>query len=319
MSSYEIYITDRNFKDTEIEENKIKNNIKANIYDLVNKDLTRKKSEEEIIKYGKNADALLVQYSQITEKVINNLPKLKVIARYGVGLDVIDINAATKNKIHIVNVPKYCIEEVSDHVLSFIFCFSRKIIVQNNAVKSGNWEIVTRKLNRIKGRTLGLIGFGNIARNLVKKIESLNFQILVYDPYIKKNIIEKKFNVKVTSFEQLLNKSDFISIHVPLTNETKYLISTEEFKKMKETVSIINTSRGSVIEEKALIKALQEKQISGAALDVFEKEPVSTNNPLLKMNNVIVTPHTAYFSVESEKKMRVNVIQGVINFLKNKS
>jgi len=310
MMAFKVYITDRNF-DSLKPEKQVLGEIDAELYDL------NAKNEAEIIDKAGDADAFLVQFAKITEEVIESLPKLKVIGRYGIGVDVIDIESATKNNICVVNVPDYCIEEVADHTMGLLLGIIRKIPTQNIAMKKGRWDMSFKSIKRIRGSSLGILGFGSIPRNLVKKVSNWGLDIRVYDPFISKEI-EMKYNIELTDFEKVLCCSDYISIHTPLNKKTKHLIGYEEFVKMKNSVYIINTARGSIIDEKALIKALKNNIIAGAALDVFEDEPISFDNPLLKMDNVITTPHISYYSAESEYEMQAGAAKGVVDVLQGK-
>jgi len=310
MMAFKVYITDRNF-DSLKPEKQVLGEIDAELYDL------NAKNEAEIIDKAGDADAFLVQFAKITEEVIESLPKLKVIGRYGIGVDVIDIESATKNNICVVNVPDYCIEEVADHTMGLLLGIIRKIPTQNIAMKKGRWDMSFKSIKRIRGSSLGILGFGSIPRNLVKKVSNWGLDIRVYDPFISKEI-EKKYNIELTDFDKVLCCSDYISIHTPLNKKTKHLIGYEEFVKMKNSVYIINTARGSIIDEKALIKALKNNIIAGAALDVFEDEPISFDNPLLKMDNVITTPHISYYSAESEYEMQAGAAKGVVDVLQGK-
>lgn len=271
MFKWKVLITDYLFKSIEYEK-KILSDIGVEVIEA------QCQSENEVIKRAKGVDGLIVERASITRKVIESLPQLKVIARYGIGIDVVDLKAASERKVFVLNVPDYCIDEVSDHALTLLLASARKIIPLNNYLKSGNWGFhFAQPFYRIKGRILGLIGFGNIARKLAEKANSLGLSILTYDPYISNEVMQNYEYVKKIDFLELLKKSDFISIHVPLTKNTKNMVSIKEINLMKKSAIIINTSRGGIINEKDLIKALISKRITGAALDVFEKEPLNNN------------------------------------------
>jgi len=312
MPKFKILVTDYEYESLKIEEKIIQENggelLKAQC-----------KTEEEVINAAKDVDGLLVQYAPIGRKVFESLPKLKVVARYGIGVDVIDVTAATEHDVAVLNVPDYCVEEVSDHALALLLACGRKIVLLNSLVKEGKWDYkLAKPIYRLKNKTLGLIGFGKIARNLAKKASSLGLKILSFDPFLDHKIT-KHFNVELVNFNTLLRASDYISIHVPLNQDTKHLISIDQFEMMKKSAYLINTSRGPIIDEKALINALRNNQISGAALDVTEEEPLNKNSDLLNMENVIITPHTAWYSEESELTLHKNVAEGVVDFLTGKS
>jgi len=262
------------------------------------------KSEENIISRAKDFQGLLVQYAPITSKVINNLPKLKAIAVYAIGVDNIDVEAATKKKVYVINVPSFCEDEVSNHALGLLIACNRKILYCNHQVKNGIWGYIEAgPIYRFKGRRLGLLGFGKIARLLAKKTCALGLEVFVFDPYIKDDIV-KEYGAKPVDFNFLIKNSHYISIHLPLTKETRHLINKDVISKMRKDAYLINTSRGGVIDEKALINALKEGLIQGAGLDVFEEEPISENCLLKKLNNVIITPHIAWYSITAEEELR---------------
>jgi len=270
-------------------------------------------TEDEIIEAAKDADAILTGGAQMTRRVLESLPKCKVIVRYGVGYDTIDVDAATDNGVIVVNNPafQWCIEEVSNQAITLLLACAKKLAFLNDGTKQGRWAECKRAqapMVSIHGQTLGLIGCGNIGRMTGRKAQCFSLKLLGYDPYVDKSLA-KKDGITLVSLSELLKESDFVSIHTFLNEETRYLMGEKEFKQMKPTAYIINTARGPVIDEPALIKALQEKQIAGAGLDVFEKEPVDPDNPLLKMDNVVVTPHSASYSDVAFKLNRVIVGQ----------
>jgi D-3-phosphoglycerate dehydrogenase / 2-oxoglutarate reductase len=305
---FKVVITDAEYESFEIENEEL-NKIGAEVV------LGQCKTEDEIIKIAKDADGLLVQYASITRRVIESLQKCKVIARYGIGVDSIDIEAATEHGICIVNVINYCIDEVSDHTIALVLACVRKIVMLNNAVKKGIWNFkISKPIFRLRNMKLGLVGFGNIARMVSHKAQAFGLSVLAYDPYISSSDMTQN-NVKKVNLEDLLAEADIISLHLPLTKTTKYMFTEKEFKLMKNTAFIINTSRGSLIKEEDLYKALNEKWIAGAALDVTEKEPIDSNNNLLKLDNIIITPHVSFYSDESLKDLQRNAAKGVAQVL----
>ncbi|MBA7545786.1 D-3-phosphoglycerate dehydrogenase [subsurface metagenome] len=268
-------------------------------------------TEDEMIEAAKDADAIITWGAQITRRVMEALPKCKVIVRYGIGFDTIDVDAATDNDILVVNVPDFCWEEVSNHAITLLLACAKKLALLNDLTKQGLWAESKRAqapMGSIYGQTLGIIGCGNIGRMTARKAQCFGLKILGYDPYVDKSLA-KESGITLVSLPELLKESDFVSVHALLNKETWHLIGEGEFKQMKPTAYFINTSRGSVVDEPALIKALQEKWIAGAALDVFEKEPVDLDNPLLKMDNVVVTPHSASYSDVAFKRLRTSVGQ----------
>jgi D-3-phosphoglycerate dehydrogenase len=256
----------------------------------------------------------------LTRDVLSQLKNVKVISIYGVGTDTIDLKAAKEYNIIVANVPDYGISEVADHTMALILSLLRKVSMLDKALRKHEWKRIRGNIDymrktfgeikRLSTLNLGLIGFGRIARAVAERAKVFGFKIIAYDPYVPKEVFEKA-NVQSVGFDYLLKESDIISIHVLLTEETRHMIGEQEFKKMKKSAFIVNTSRGAVIDENALIKALKEKTIAGAALDVFEKEPLSKDSPLLQMDNVILTPHIAWYSEEAmldqKRKTALNV------------
>ena len=268
-------------------------------------------TEDEIIKAAGDADALLVIFAPMTRRVVEKLPKLKVIVRYGIGYDTVDVNAATDNGILLVNIPDFCLEEVSNHAITLLLTLGGKLVLLNEVTKQGRWaesQLARASVGAPYEQTLGLVGCGSIGRRMAKKAQCFGLRILGYDPYVDESIA-KEYGITLLSLPELLKESDFVSVHTLLNKETWHLIGEKELKQMKPTAYFINTARGAVVDEAALIKALQEKWIAGAGLDVFEKEPVDPDNPLLRMDNVIVTPHCCSHSVASVKRLRTSVAQ----------
>ena len=268
------------------------------------------KTEEDVIKIGSNMDGLLVSYIPIGKKVIENLHKCKVIVKYAVGVDNIDLEAATLKKIFIANVPRYCVKEVSTHTIALLLNLVRKISKYDQSVKRGCWDpLVGNPIFRMENRVLGIIGFGNIGKKVVQKIRPFGLSILVYDPVITEKTISK-YGGKKVDLNTLLNQSDYISLHCPLNKYTKHLIDLREIEIMKKGVFIINTSRGEIINQKALYKALQDGKIAGAALDVLEKDPPLFADTM-NSDKIIYTPHVAWNSVEAERELRKSAAQEV--------
>ena len=270
-------------------------------------------TEDEVIEAAKDADEIITQYAPITRRVVESLKRCKVIARYGVGVDNIDVEAATEHKIIVANVPDFCIDEVSTHTMALILACARGIILLDRKIKEKKWDFTLAKpLFRTHGKILGLFGLGNIARAVAKKASGFGFKIIAYDPYVSK----VNLGVKLVELSQLLTDSDFVSIHVPLTTETRHSFGKNELKVMKKTAYLINTSRGPIINEKDLYIALKERWIAGAALDVMEKEPPDWENSLLKLDNLIITPHISFYSEESYIELKTKVAQAVLSVLK---
>jgi len=270
-------------------------------------------TEDEVIEAAKDADGIINQYAPMNRRVIESLKRCKVIARYGVGVDNIDVEAATEHKIIVANVPDYCVDEVSTHALALILACARGITLLDRKIRDKKWDFTLAKpLFRTQGKTLGLFGLGRIARMVAQKASGFGIKIIAYDPYVSK----VNLGVKLVELSQLLTDSDFVSIHVPLTAETRHSFGENELKKMKKTAYLINTSRGSIIDEKALYQALKNRWIAGAALDVMEKEPPDWNSSLLQLDNLIITPHISFYSEESYVELKTKVAQAVLSVLK---
>lgn len=299
-------VSDYPFEDLEIE-NRMLGEIDAEVIDC---DKDAEFSEE-----AKDADAILTTYDDVNREIIESLEKCQIIARYGIGVDNVDIEAATEKGMYVTNVPDYCIHEVADHALALMLTYLRKVIPYQNSTKSGEWDIsVGEPIHRLQGLTLGLMGFGKIARELAKKAKAIGLDIITSDPYISEDIVEE-IGAELVEKDELIETSDVISVHVPLTDETKHMFSENEFKKMKDNTLIINTSRGPVIDTEALNKAVENGEIQGAALDVMEKEPLEEDNPLLTRDDVIVTPHAGWYSEESLIELREKATSRVIETL----
>ncbi len=304
---WKVVITDCDHVDIE-EEKKVFAQIGA---DLI---WAKLKKEEELIRECRDADGLLNQYARMTRKVLENLPRVKAIARYGVGVDSIDLEAATDLGIIVANVPDYCIDEVAIQALTMLMALIRKTAFFDQKVKSGQWDFQQgMPIHRIRGKTLGLVGCGKIGLQVAKIVSSLGVRVLAFDPYI-----QKLEGIDLVDLDTLLRESDFISIHCPLTESTRHLIGESAFRKMRKNPLIINTSRGPVIDEKALIEALKEGRVSGAGLDVLEKEPPDLQNPLLKMENVLLSPHMGFYSEESIKELNLRTAESIADVLLGK-
>ncbi|UCD09115.1 MAG: C-terminal binding protein [Dehalococcoidales bacterium] len=274
-------------------------------------------TEDEIINAVKDADAVITTAARLTRRVMENTPKCRVIVRYGIGYDTLDVDAATENGIVIVNIPDYCFEEVSNHAITLILACAKKLVLLDGCVKRGEWKRGVESLapmGSIYGQTLGLIGCGNIGRRTARKAQCFDLNTIGYDPYADESLAED-YGISLIGLPELLERSDYISIHTPLNSETRHLIGVEEFQQMKNNACIINTARGGIIDEIALIKALEEKRIAGAGLDVFENEPLDPESPLILMENVVTLPHSAYYSEIADKRLRTSVGQEAARIL----
>lgn len=307
---FKVVFTDYDFTDIDIEKS-VFEKLDCDIVELQSKD------EDKLAEECQDADGLIVQYAPISEKVIDKMGNCKVISRYGIGIDTIDIEAATKKGINICNVPDYCLDEVADHSLALILSLGRKVVKLTNTVKSGIWDAVgtAKPIFNFSKQVLGIVGFGKIPQNLYPKAKTFFGKILVYDPYLP-DTVKKQFNLNMASFYEILHNSDFISIHCPINETTFHLFGQREFQLMKPTAFIINTSRGGIINTKELYLALINGHLAGAGLDVLEDEPPGMDNELLKLDNVIITSHAAFYSESSIEDLKYKTALNVLKVLK---
>jgi D-3-phosphoglycerate dehydrogenase len=262
------------------------------------------KSEEELMENTADADGVFVQYAYISRRVIENMKNCQIIVRYGIGIDCIDVAAATEHGIMVANVPDYGLQDVADHTVALLLAAARKITLSNQLVKSGTWDFKRAKpLYRLEGRMLGLVAFGSIGRMVADRMKPFGLQIQAYDPWVSDEILDKHSVTRV-DFDTLLSTSDFISLHVPLVSATHQMINKEAFSKMKKSAILINTARGGLVDEDALVTVLQSGCLAGAALDVASCEPINPNSPLLEMDNVIITPHVAWYTEEAQYRLQ---------------
>lgn len=269
----------------------------------------------EIMRVAEEADALLVTYAQITAPMIRQMRRCRIIARFGIGVDNVDIAEATKAGIVVTRVPDYCIEEVADHAMALLLALARKIPLANALAQGGRWELAALiPIHRLRGSTLGLVGFGRIPQAVTPRAQAFGLKVVSYDPFVAGDVMAAA-GVEKVEFAELLKSSDFISIHAPLTRETTALFNSDSFRQMKSSVYVINTARGPIVDETALAKALDARQVAGAALDVLPKEPLS-DSPLLHRNNVILTPHMSFYSVESLVDLQTKAAEEVVRVLR---
>ena len=253
--------------------------------------------EDEVIGRARDADALIISSTPVTRGVMSALEGLKVVVRTGVGYDVIDVPAATDLGVIVVNVPDIWVREVANHALALLLAWNRKIITLDKNVHAGKWGggVPGAWTGSLHGETVGIVGLGNIGSAFARRVAAFETKLIAHDPYVEDSRF-RALGVERVSLEALAERSDYVSVHTLLNAETRHLIGEAFFKRMKPTAILINTSRGPVVDELALTKALKDKRLAGAALDVWEREPVAADNPLLGMDNVIATPHAAYFS-----------------------
>ncbi|WRS27871.1 C-terminal binding protein [Oscillospiraceae bacterium MB08-C2-2] len=273
------------------------------------------KTEAELIEAVQDVDAVIVQYANITRPVIEAMKKCKMVIKYGIGVNNIDADAATEKGIYVCNVPDYGVEEVSNHAIVLMLSLAKKLTLLNDRMRSGKWGYTPSvPLYRLNGSTLGLVGLGRIPSLVAKKMAGFGLNIVAYDPYAQ-GAAAKELGVTLVDFDTLCKTSDFVSIHCPQTPQTTHLFNSEVFAKMKKTAYLVNTARGPIVDEAALIEALKSGEIAGAGLDVFEEEPLASASELLKLDNVIATPHCAWYSEEAISTLQRKVAEEVVNVL----
>jgi D-3-phosphoglycerate dehydrogenase len=318
MSHYKIVFTDYYYPDNNSEIDILKKLGDVEIIDCTKIIPGGIKDEDKVIEYAADADAIIVQFAKISRKVIENLKNCKIISRYAIGVDIIDLDAAREKGIVVANVPDYCIEEVSDTAIAHIFNCLRKVTLANNLLSQGEWAYVKVKpIHRFSAHKVGLVAFGHIARRVAEKLQPFEVSLMAYDPYFKEQ--EKYPWVKFVSLEELLAQSDIISVHAPLNKESHHLINRDRFALMKNGVIIINTSRGGLIDEVAFAEAIDTGKIASAGLDVLEyfdeeySKSVLTKYP----DKVFITPHFGWYSEEAisdlQSKTALNVYEMLIN------
>lgn len=311
MSQYKVVITDHEYETVD-QERAILGQIGAAVYDYQLRDA------EDIVEVAKDCDGLIVQFAQVPEKLIAALPRLKVISRYATGVDGIDLAAASARGIMVTNVPDYCSEEVALHTLTLLLELNRRILEFGRWTRQGNWYGSGIAVHSMKNAVVGIIGFGRITRKLIAKLRPNCDHIWVYSDHAQAKEIAVLGAVK-KGFDELCRNADYISIHCPLNASTEGMFNMDVFRKMKSSAAIVNMARGGIVKEPDLIQALQKGVIAGAALDVLCEEPPRRDNPLLKMGNVIVTPHTAWYSMESQRRLQAVTAENVALVLSGKA
>ena len=264
--------------------------------------------DQELIELVKDADAVITQFAPVTAAVIGAMQKCRVIVRYGIGVDNVDLKAAAAKGIPVCNVPDYCIDEVADHTLALMLAATRQLVHCDSTIKAGQWKLPVplTALHALKHMTVGLVAFGRIAREVAARLKPFKCRILAFDPMVSAADVHAAGCIPAT-LDDVLAQSDLLSLHCPSTEKTKYMINAATIAKMKKGAILVNASRGTLVDTGALVAALQSGQISAAALDVSDPEPINADSPLLKMNNVVFTPHIASASPQAVKKLRADV------------
>jgi D-3-phosphoglycerate dehydrogenase len=314
MNKPKVVITDFDYGDVSIETD-ILEKAGAEVITL------QAKSEQDLFDVAQDCAAMINQYARVGFDTISRMEKCQVIARYGIGVDIVDVVAATKKGILVTNVQDYCTEEVADHAIALWLTLARKIIYYDKAVRNGVWSWQSgRPVHRLRGQTMGIVSFGKIGQAITNRAKAFGLDLIVYDPYIEPAVV-KAAGAKLVSKAELVSKSDVIMMQVPMGADTRHFLSTEEFACMKPNTLIINTGRGPTVDNQALYTALSEGLIAGAGLDDPEEEPAKLanwspeNNPIFTLPNVIVTPHAAYYSEESIMTARATAASEVARVL----
>ena len=271
--------------------------------------------EDDVIDAVRDAEVILFTATKINERVIRSLEKCKLIIRYGIGYDNVDLEAATKKGIFVCNAPNYGVTDVAEHALSLILATAKRTVKMHERVKSGGWGAGgTPPFLRLAGKTIGLVGFGNIGRALCNRTNALEMKALVYDPYVSDELL-KEYHAEGVSLDTLLASADFISLHLPLNDSTRHMFGKELFTKMKRSAILINTSRGAIVNESELIEALEEKRIAGVGLDVFEDEKKPIDERLTGAAGAVLTPHVAWNTDIAITAIHKEVGNNVVRYL----
>ncbi len=272
-------------------------------------------NERELIANIGEMDVILTTSLPFTKEVLNSLKKCKGIIRIGIGVDNFDLDAATEKGIYIANVPDFYVEDVATLTVTLMLALSKKIFKINDSVKQSTWRMEdVIPIHRLSAAVVGFLGFGRITTSVIQKLAPFGARIIVHDPYVPENLI-KEAGCEPVGLDRLLSESDFLSIHCPLTKETMNLISADELKRMKKNACIINTARAGIVDEDALLAALRNEDIGGAASDVFRREPPGKNDPLVNHPGFIATPHIGWYSEESRKEAEVKAANEAIRIL----
>jgi D-3-phosphoglycerate dehydrogenase len=274
-------------------------------------------TEDAVLELAQGCDAILCDAAPITRRVLEALPTVRIVSEYGIGVDNIDVAAATELGVWVANVPGFCAEEVSDHTIAAILALSRRLVALDRVVRSGGWGAgAAGTMRRLNTQTVGLIGFGRIAQLVARKARALGIRVLVHSP----NTTDERAaaaGAEAATFDDLLRSSDYVCLHAPATPETRGMIDARALGLMKPTAYLVNVGRGSLVDETALVDVLQSGRIAGAALDVFPQEPPDPSSQLLKLDNVLLSPHAAFYSEESLNDLQTSAARNAIAALAN--
>ena len=276
------------------------------------------RAEDEVIAQCAGADGLLIMYAPLSRRVLEALPRCKVIVRYGVGVDTIDLKAAAELGIVVSNVPDYGTQEVADHALALMLALTRKVGTASALVKAGQWDFrLLRPIHRHQVQTIGIVGLGRIGRAMADRTRALGMKVLAYDPFVAADQLPDF--ISLVSLEELLAQSDVVSVHCPLNDSTRLLLDEKRLRLMKPTAYLVNTARGSIVDERALDALLGEKKLAGAAMDVLAVEPGPAEHPLFRHENFLTTPHMAWYSEESAQELKRKAAEEVRRVLRGEA
>ncbi len=308
MKMYNVWVAEKSYHDYSIEKQIVESSGATLKF-------AHCRSEEDIIRTCCDAHAILLRQTPLGERAFRQLQSLKVVARYGVGYDNVDIRAATSYGVVVTNVPDYCVSEVADHTIALLLSAIRKIVQRDRHVRSGHWGTGSDlPVHRTSGKIVGLVGYGKTAREVRRRLSGFPFRFVACDPWAPEASFESDGTLRV-GFSTLVMVSHYISIHVPLTKETFHMFDPHVFRKMRRNALIVNTSRGQIIDTESLRWALEKRLIAGAALDVYETEPLSEQNALREMDTVILSDHAAWYSEESQKELQMRTALDAIRVL----
>jgi D-3-phosphoglycerate dehydrogenase / 2-oxoglutarate reductase len=312
MTAFKVVLTDQVFPTVEVEREMLRA-IDAEI------EILDDSSHETIARRATDADALLTTYAAIDARLMESLVRCRIIARYGIGVDNIDLDAAKERGIVVTNVPDYCVDEVADHTIALLLTATRKIVAGDRVVRSGGWGISElRPIHRLRSRTLGLIGFGHIGRAVSVRANALGLSVKIYDPYIAETATEGLDVRRVDDFDELLRQSDIVSVHAPLVPATSGMFDATAIAKMKDGAVLINTSRGPIVETAAVTDALRAGRLGAAALDVFDSEPPDAA-AIEGLDNLVATPHSAFYSEESIQESQRKAAEAIVDVLQGRA
>ncbi len=298
MARFRVLMTDSIFPDTAIEQAELR----AIDADLV---LAPKSDPDTLKREGRQCDAALNVYAQLGADILECWERCRVIVRTGIGVNTIDMGAASAKKIMVANVPDYCLDEVADHTVALFLACARKVAYLHTSVTRGQWNVdLAKPTPRLRGKSYGLFGFGNIAQRVAKRVRAFELEVVAFDPYVPADVFEAHHVRRAATLDELLAAADFLSIHAPLVEETRGVLNAARLRQMKPTAIVVNTSRGPLVNQADLLAALQAGVIAGAGLDVLADEPPAFPLPLAALDNVVLTPHTAWYSEEAMPELR---------------